>query len=51
MLKSLFHKVTGLKTYIFIKKRPQHKCFIVNIAKSLRTPILKNIFQRMLLKK
>ena len=27
---------------LFIKKRLQHKCFSVNIAKFLRTPILKN---------
>ena len=27
----------------FIKKRPQHGCFLVNIAKFSRTPILMNI--------
>ena len=32
-----------------IKKKPQHSCFPVNIAKFLRTPILKNIFERMIL--
>ena len=30
----------------FIKKRLQHKCFPVNIAKFLRTPILTNICER-----
>ena len=34
----------------FNKKRLQHKCFPVNIAKFLRTPILKNICQRLLLR-
>ena len=32
----------------FIKKRLLHMCFPVNIAKFLRTPILKNIFERLL---
>ena len=31
-----FNKVTGLKTCNFIKKRLQHRCFPVNIAKFLR---------------
>ena len=34
----------------FIKKRFQHKPFPVNIAKFLRTPILKNFRERLLLK-
>ena len=34
----------------FIKKRLQHRCFAVNIGKFLRTPILKNICIRLLLK-
>ena len=33
----------------FIEKRLQHRCFPVNIAKFLRTPILKNICERLLL--
>ena len=49
MLESLFYKVAGLKAYIFIKKRLQHRCFAVNIAKFLRTPILKNVCKRLLL--
>ena len=32
----------------FIKKRLEHSCFPVNIAKMLRTAILKNICQRLL---
>ena len=37
MLESLFDKVAGLKVCNFIKKRLQHRCFPVNIAKFLRT--------------
>ena len=33
----------------FFKKRLQHRCFPVKIAKVLRTPILKNICERLLL--
>ena len=36
-------KVAGLKICNFIKKRPQHRCFPVNIAKFLRLTISKNI--------
>ena len=36
MLKSLFSKVAGLQACIFLKKRPQHMCFPVSIAKFLR---------------
>ena len=32
------------------KKACRHTCFNVNVAKFLRTPILKNIFERLLLK-
>ena len=49
VLESLFNKVTGLQTCNFIKKRLQHRCFPVNIAKFLRTPVLKNICERLLL--
>ena len=45
----LFNKVTGLEVWNFIKKRLQQRCFLVNIAKFLRTPILKNICQWLLL--
>ena len=43
VLESLFEKVAGLKVCNFIKKRPQHRWFPVNIAKFLRLSILKNI--------
>ena len=33
----------------FIKKRLQHRCFPEKFAKYLRTPILKNIFEWLLL--
>ena len=42
VLESLFKKVTGLNACNFIKKRPQRRCFPVNIAKFLILPILKN---------
>ena len=35
----------------FIKKRLQLICFLVNFAKFLETPILKSIFELLLLKK
>ena len=42
-------KVADLKACNIIKKRLQHRCFHVNIAKSLRTSILKIICKRLLL--
>ena len=45
MLESLFNKVAGLQTWKFVKKRLQHSFFHVSNAKSLRTPILKNIWE------
>ena len=39
---SLFNKVAVLKTCNFIKKRLQHRCFPVKIARFLRTPFLHN---------
>ena len=42
VLKSLFKKVASLKTCIVKKKRFQHRCFPVNIAKFLRTAFLQN---------
>ena len=41
--------VPGLKACKLIKKRPQHRCFPVNIAKFLRTPVLRNSCKRLLL--
>ena len=43
-----FKKAAGLKACDFIKKR--HRCFPVKFTKFLRTPILKNICGRLLLK-
>ena len=37
MLEILFSKVAGLQDRYFSKKRLQHRCFFVNIAKFLRT--------------
>ena len=44
-LESLFIKVARLRDWHFVKKRLQHKCFLVNILKFLRTSILKNILR------
>ena len=49
LLETLFNKVADLQAPNFIKKRPQHRCFPANIAKFLRTVILKNIIERLLL--
>ena len=49
MLNSLSKKVAGLNPCNFIKKRLQDIRFPVTIAKFLRTPILKNICDRLLL--
>ena len=50
MLDYLFNKVAGLKGCNFFKKRLQQRCFSVIDAKFLRTPILKDICKRLLLK-
>ena len=39
----LFNIVAELEASNFIKKRLKHRNFLVNIAKILRAPILKNI--------
>ena len=44
-MKSLFNKVTVLRSVTLLKKR----FFPVNIAKFLRAPILKNIYLQMIL--
>ena len=36
VLESLFNKAAGQKACHFIKKKPQHRCFPVKYAKSLR---------------
>ena len=43
MLESLFNKFAGLQADNFITKGLQHSCFSVNIAKFLKTSILKDI--------
>ena len=42
-----FNKVAGHQACNFIKKRLQHRYFLVNIRKFIRTPILKNICKRL----
>ena len=37
VLKSLFNKVAGIQACNSAKKKLQHRCFPVNIAKFLRT--------------
>ena len=49
MLESLFNKAASFQTSNFIKKRLQHRCFTLNIAKFLRAAILKNIYKRLFL--
>ena len=39
----------NLQACNFIKKRLQHRCFPLHVRKFLRTPILKNISERLLL--
>ena len=53
LLKKLFLKIsqysqenTCVLKLIFIKKRLQQRCFLVNITKFLRTPFLKNTCKR-----
>ena len=49
VVESLSDKVSGLQACNFVKKRLQHRCLPVNIAKFLRIPILKNICEWLLL--
>ena len=48
--KSLFNRVAGLQACNCIKKILQQRCFPVEFAKFLRTPILKNNCERLFLK-
>ena len=41
------NKNAGLQSWNFIKKRLQHRCFPVNIAKFLRTFVLKSACERL----
>ena len=45
-----FNKNAGLHACNSIKKRLKHRYFLVNIAKFLRTPILKNICEQLVLR-
>ena len=47
MLESVFN--TAFRPATLLKKRLQHWCFPVKFAKFLRTPILRNIWERLLL--
>ena len=47
VLESIFKKTADLQTCNFIFKRPQRRCFPVNIAEFLILPILKNIWKRL----
>ena len=49
VLESLFNKVAGLRVCNFIKTRLQHSFFPVKFSNFLRTPTLKNIWERLLL--
>ena len=49
MLESLFNRVAGLQGFNFIKKRLQPRRFPVKFEKFLRAPIMKNIWERLLL--
>ena len=40
----------GFQACDFVKKRLRHGCFPLKFTKYLRTPILKNIYKRLLLK-
>ena len=40
MMQSALNKLADFKACDFIKKRSQSRCFLVNIAKFLRTPML-----------
>ena len=48
-MESLFDKVADHEACNFIKKRFQQMCFLVNIAKFLKTAILKNTCERQFL--
>ena len=43
-----YSKFCGIILKNVIKRRLQHSCFPVNIAKLLRIPILKNIWEQLL---
>ena len=46
----LFNNIAGLRLATLLKKRLWDRCFPLNFAKILRSPILQNTSERMLLK-
>ena len=44
-----FSKIAGVRPATLLKKRPQQRCFPVEIVTFLRTPIMKNIWERLFL--
>ena len=49
MLESSFNRLASFKTCNFLKKKLQHRCFLVNIAQFLRALILMKICEQLLL--
>ena len=49
VLESLFNKVVGLRLVTLLKKRLQHRCFPVKIAKFLRTTFFIELLRWLLL--
>ena len=50
MLEFVLNKVQVLRPATLLKKRHQHRRFPADIAKFFRTPILKNLCERLLLR-
>ena len=50
MLESLLNKVAGLHPFNFIEKRLHYRRFPVKFENFLRAPILKNIYERLVLR-
>ena len=49
VLEFLSNKVLGVKACIIYLERLQRRCFLVEFLKILRAPILKNIWEQLLL--
>ena len=47
VFESPFNKISGLKSYRFMKKRLRKRCFPMKFTKFLRAPFLKNICERL----
>ena len=48
--KKLFLEISQISQENFIKMSHQHRCFLVKFVKFLKAPVLKNIYERLLLK-